>query len=151
MEILEQIVFWHWLIFGVGLIALEILAPGVVFLWIGVAAGLTGGLVFLMPELGWQHQVLVFAVLSALCIYLGRKFLAGKPGESDHPELNRRGADYIGRTYILDESIRDGAGKLVIDDTTWRVTGADMPKGTTVKVTGLDGMSLAVEKSGSSN
>lgn len=146
MEFLNEVVFWHWLIFGVAVMALEILAPGAVFLWIGVAALLTGGLLFLMPGIGWELQIVIFAVLSAISIYLGRKFIAGRPAPSDHPNLNQRGAGYIGQTYTLDESIRDGIGKLVIDDTSWRVHGQDMPKGTRVKVIGMDGATLIVEK-----
>ncbi len=146
MEFLNEIVFWHWLIFGVVVMALEILAPGAVFLWIGIAAILTGALLFLMPGTGWEFQIFIFAVLSAISIYIGRKFIAGKPGPSDHPTLNQRGAGYIGQTYTLAEPIRDGIGKLVIDDTSWRVHGQDMPKGTRVKVIGMDGATLVVEQ-----
>jgi len=146
MEFLENLVFWHWLILAVVLIVLEIFAPGLVFMWIGVAAGLTGVLLISIPNLIWEYQLLFFAVLAGVSIVLGRKFVSRKPPETDHPNLNRRGEQYVGRTYTLDESIVDGEGRLVIDDTSWKTAGNDMPRGTRVRVVGMDGMVLQVEK-----
>ncbi len=146
MEYLEQLTFWHWLIFGVVLVALEMLAPGVVFMWMGIAAGLTGIILVVAPQLSWEYQFLIFALFSVVSIALGKKFVSGRLQDTDQPGLNRRGARYIGRRYILDESISGGNGKLIIDDTTWQVTGDDMPKGTEVRVMGMDGATLQVEK-----
>ena len=38
-----DIAFWHWWVAGLLLLALEAFAPGAVFLWMGVAALVTGG------------------------------------------------------------------------------------------------------------
>jgi membrane protein implicated in regulation of membrane protease activity len=146
MEYLEQLTFWHWLIFGVLLVGLEMLAPGVVFMWMGIAAGLTGAILVVAPNLSWEYQFLIFALFSVVSIVLGKKFVSGRPEETDQPGLNRRGARYIGRQFILSESITDGEGKLIIDDTIWRITGDDMPKGTEIRVLSMDGTSLKVEK-----
>jgi inner membrane protein len=146
VEYLEQLIFWHWLILGVVLIALEILLPGYVVMWIGMAALLTGGILFLVPGMPWEYQFLVFAILSAACLFFGRKYIGNKEAPSDHPGLNKRGSNYVGRSYVLIDSIRDGVGNLIIDDTTWRVSGDDMPKGTNVKVIRMDGSTLVVEK-----
>ncbi len=146
MEYLQQLTFWHWFIFGVVLVALEMLAPGVVFMWTGIAAGLTGAILVVAPHLSWEYQFLIFALFSVVSIALGKKFISGRPRETDQPGLNRRGARYIGRRFFLDESISGGDGKLIIDDTIWRVTGDDMPKGTEVRVMGMDGTVLQVEK-----
>jgi inner membrane protein len=59
--------------------------------------------------------------------------------------LNQRMYDYVGRTYVLDEAIVNGRGKIRIDDTLWMVTGADRGKGEWVKVTAVDGSRLIVE------
>ncbi len=146
MEYLDQLIFWHWLILGVVLIALEILVPGFIAMWIGIAAILTGGLLFLAPNITWEYQLLIFAVLSAISLYVGRQIIARKPQDTDHPALNRRGEGYVGKSFVLSESIQNGVGKLVIDDTSWRTSGADMPKGTLVKVVRMDGSTLVVEK-----
>jgi membrane protein implicated in regulation of membrane protease activity len=41
--------------------------------------------------------------------------------------------------------IVDGSGTIGIDDTVWRVTGADIPAGSRVRVTRVDGTALHME------
>ncbi len=146
VQYLEQLTFWHWFIFGVVLAVLELFAPGVVFLWLGIAAGVTGLVLLVAPDLGWQFQVLSFAVLAVLCVILGRHLVARRPAATDHPALNRRAEQYVGQIHVLSESVRDGRGRLVLDDTTWTVRGDDLPKGTRVKVVAIEGAVLIIEK-----
>ncbi|MGB8275076.1 MAG: NfeD family protein [Alphaproteobacteria bacterium] len=138
--------FWQWFILCTVFMVFEVLLPGFVFMWMGIAAGVTGFLVLFLPSLSWQVQAIVFAVLSVASIALGRVYQRRNPTVTDHPALNRRGEQYIGRRFTLDEPIVNGHGKLRVDDTSWRVTGADLPAGTPVKVTGVSGASLVVEK-----
>ena len=46
--------------------------------------------------------------------------------------LNRRIEALVGRVYTLDKPIVDGVGAVRIDDTVWRVSGADQPAGSRV-------------------
>ena len=49
---------WSWMVFGVALLAIEILAPGVYLLWLGIAAILTGALSFWLSDTSfwlWQY------------------------------------------------------------------------------------------------
>ena len=46
----------------------------------------------------------------------------------------------------LNEPIVNGRGKLRVDDTVWKVEGADCPAGVQVRVTGVDGVMLRVER-----
>ncbi len=149
VEYLEQLTFWHWFIFAVALAVLEMFAPGVVFLWLGIAAGVTGLVLLVASDLSWQFQALSFAILAVVCVILGRHFVARRPPETDHPALNRRGAQYVGQIHVLSESVRDGRGKMVLDDTTWSVRGEDLPKGTRVKVVAMEGSELMIEKADS--
>lgn len=142
---LEQLDFWHWLIFAVGLLILEVFAPGAFFLWMGVAAAVVGALLWLIPGMSWEIQFLVFAILSIASIVLWRKRMTDNPTESDQPNLNRRGQQYVGRTFTLEEPIVNGNGKIHVDDSTWKVEGNDCPEGTQVTVTGVDGVILKVE------
>ena len=146
MELLHTFSFWHWLILGVLLIVLEIFAPGVVFLWIGIAALLTGVVAWLAPDLAVQWQVIMFAVLSVASVLGGRAWVKGHSSPSDHPTLNRRGEQYVGRRFMLSEAINGGFGKIKVDDSTWKVTGEDLPAGTPVEVTGVDGTVFKVER-----
>ena len=145
MILLDQIDYWHWLIVAVVLVVLEVFSPGVFFLWLGVAAAVVGGILWLMPELSWQTQFVMFAVLSVVSIIVARMVLIRRPIETDEPTLNRRGEQYVGRVLVLTEAIENGVGKVRVDDTQWRVNGVDSPAGTRVRVTGVDGTVLRVE------
>ncbi|OYV42938.1 MAG: hypothetical protein B7X12_10325, partial [Halothiobacillus sp. 20-53-49] len=68
-----QFDYWGWFILGIVLAVIEILAPSSFFLWMGGAAILVGGIVFLVPDLIWPIQLSVFAVLSILAVLLGRR------------------------------------------------------------------------------
>jgi len=142
---LTGFVFWHWWVIGIVLLGIEILAPGFWFLWMAVAAGIVGAVLFFLPDTSWQWQVLLFAVLSVVSMIGWRAYQRRYPTESDQPNLNRRGAQYIGRVFTLDEAIVNGTGKIRVDDTTWKVTGGDQPTGAKVKVTGVEGTVLTVE------
>jgi len=99
----------------------------------------------IMPGMGWEWQILAFAVLSVASIVVGRMYLKRNPIKTDQPMLNRRGEQYVGRTFTLDENIVNGVGKIRVDDTIWKVNGPDCEAGANVKVTGVNGMVLLVE------
>jgi len=143
---IEQVSFWHWLVLAVALMILEVFAPGAFFLWLGISAAAVGGIVYMVPDLGWENQLLVFSVLSVVSIIVWRKFFKTTPEDTDQPSLNRRGHQYIGRVFTLDEAIHNGTGKIRVDDSTWKVRGEDSPEGTQVEVTGLDGTVLLVKR-----
>ena len=42
--------------------------------------------------------------------------------------------------------IVNGVGKLHVDDSQWRISGADVPAGTQVRVVAADGSTLRVER-----
>ena len=144
MPVLEEIVFWHWWAAAIVFVVIEVFAPGAIFLWLGVSAGVVGALLLVLPEMTWQIQMLVFAALSISAIVGWRVFQRANPAATDQPSLNRRGEQYIGRTLTLDEPIVNGQGKIRVDDTTWKVEGDDMPAGTRVTVIGVDSVVLKV-------
>ena len=145
LQYLETLAYWDWFIAGLVLVILEIFAPGAVFLWLGIAAGVVGAVVFFAPYLDWKFQFTLFAVLSVVSIVVSRRYLKRRPLETDHPNLNRRGAQYVGRDLILDAALSGGRGRLRVDDTTWRVEGPDLPAGVKVRVTAVNGATLKIE------
>jgi hypothetical protein len=145
---LSELVFWHWLAIGVFLLIVELLAPGMFFLWMAQAAGLTGLLLFFAPALGWEVQVTVFSVLSVLGVAVARRFFKRHPIESDQPLLNRRTAQYIGRVFTLERPIVNGQGKIKVDDSSWKIRGEDCEAGTRVVVVDADSVVLIVKKAG---
>lgn len=137
--------FWHWWIAAVVLVIFEILAPTFFALWMGIAAFLTGLVVYLMPEIQWEYQVFMFAILSVLSIVAWRHYYSKNPIVTDEPLLNRRGEQYVGRVITLKEPIVDGQGKVRVDDSTWKVEGEDCPAGTKIKIISVDNVVFKVE------
>lgn len=143
---MNEIEFWHWWVVAAAFGALDMLAQSGFFLWLGVAALVVGLIVFVLPDLSWQGQLLAFAALAVVALVFTRPFLKRLPGYSDRPTLNRRGEQYVGRLIVLESPIINGRGRAFVGDTLWTVEGCDQPAGTTVRVTGSDGASLLVEK-----
>ncbi len=136
--------FWHWWVLAVLLLALEVAAPGTFFLWLAIAAGAVGLIVLVVPDLPWQLQVLLFALGGIGAVVAWRAYASRHPQVSEDPTLNRRGARYVGQVYHLTEAIRDGRGRMKVDDTMWRIAGPDLPAGAKVRVTGIEGTILQV-------
>lgn len=146
MMLFEQIEFWYWWVIAVFFFAIEVFAPGAFFLFVGVGATVVGLLLLALPQTGLELQLLTFAVVSVVSAFGWRVYQKRHPPpETDQPALNRRGTQYIGRTFTLTEAIVNGQGKLRVDDTIWKVEGSDMPEGTQVRVTGVEGTTLTVE------
>lgn len=141
----EHVEFWHWWVLGIGLMLIEMFVPGTFFLGMGIAAGIVGLLLWLMPDLGWQYQLLCVSVLSVVSIVLIRRYLKSHPLQTDQPRLNRRGEQYLGRVFTLEVSIVNGTGKIRVDDSTWKVEGQDAPAGARVRVVDVEGTVLKVE------
>jgi len=142
----EDIVYWHWVVLGVVLIILEMLAPGAILMWFGVGAIVVGGLLFFFPEMGWEWQILIFAGLSIVSLFAWKKFRKNIPEEdTESGTLNQRGKALIGRRVPLKEAIENGVGRVQIDDTFWRVEGDDLAEGALVVVVDTDGATLRVE------
>lgn len=136
--------FWYWWAFGGLLAIIEAFAPGFMFLWLGIAAGLVGLVLVVWPESSFANQLLMFASLSMLSVTGWRRFQIARPTASDHPDLNRRGAQYVGRRFSLVAPIVNGRGRVKLGDSSWTVAGPDLPAGQVVEVTGIEGIVLQV-------
>lgn len=149
VDFLSQLGIWNWLVFGLVLLILEIMAPGFFFIWFGLAALVTGAAAFLFsaPDaFGWQAQTVLFLVLAVGFVLAGRRFF-GARDRQDEPLLNRRGEQLVGQRATLTEPIVNGRGRIRINDTMWRVKGPDLPTGTEVRVTAFDPVTLEIEVS----
>jgi membrane protein implicated in regulation of membrane protease activity len=140
---IETLGGWSWWILGLILLGAEVLLPGFLFLWFGIAAILIG-ISALLIDWPWQFQILGFVALSVIAAVIGRRFAGTANGETADPQLNVRAGRLEGRTFILSEPIVEGRGRVKIDDTVWQVRGPDASAGTRIKVTGSDGSVLDV-------
>jgi len=144
-EWLHNMDFWHWWVIGIVFVVLEVFSPAAFFLWLGVSAGIVGLFMLVQPEMTWEWQLSLFALFSVISTVVGRRWFASNQKQTDQPALNRRGEQYVGRIFTLKEPIVNGAGKIKVDDTTWKISGTDMAAGDKVRVVGVDGVVLKVE------
>ena len=136
--------FWPWWALGGLLVIVEAFAPGYMFLWFGGAAGLVGLLLVIWPGLGFSFQLLIYACLLILGAFGWRWYQRVRPVVTDQPDLNRRGAQYVGRRFGLVAPIVNGRGRIKVGDSSWAVAGPELPAGRIVEVTGVEGALLQV-------
>ena len=126
-EMFSTLGTWNWLIFGLLLMALELLAPGVFLFWLGLAALLVGLLSFAIHP-SWQLQILMFAVFAAAAVPLWRRVARQQHRRQQEQSVSQQARRCAGRpVFTLEKPIIDGAGTVRIDDTIWRVAGPDRP------------------------
>lgn len=147
MAYLEMMEFWHWLVFGLLLLVAEIFVAGAILIWFGVAALLVGVLAFAVPALIWMPSLVLWAALSLVLVFGWQQYRKKNPATPAAPTMNRRGEQYVGRHFTLSRDVVNGVGELHVDDTRWKITSHhDLPAGSKVKVTAVDGTSLRVEE-----
>ena len=130
-----------WIIAGLALLGAEIMCPGVFMMWLGIAAILSGLIVW-QADWGFAAQVSLFAVLAAMALAVGIKL---RPRAK--PTLNTQNAGLAGRQAIaLSFSGREGRVRLGDSDWSARlVTDATVPEpGAHLRVDGVDGTVLVV-------
>lgn len=132
---------WHWLAAGVTLAVLEILLPGNVLIWLGIAAGCVGGIMLALPDLSLVAQLAIFAVAAVASLGLG---FGWRRQRSQQAAVNIGSARLIGQTGILETAIIAGRGEMRLGDGYWPVSGPDLPAGTAVIITASDGVMLTV-------
>lgn len=143
---LQHLSYWDWLALGVILLILEVFGAGGYLLWIGMAAVAVGVLTYLVPNLSWELQFLLFGLFAmATALYWWRRQRSAVR-ESDQPLLNLRGQELIGKTFQVHEAIVDGRGKIKVADGVWLVKGPEAPVGTRVRVVAQEGAVLRVER-----
>ncbi|MCM5556759.1 NfeD family protein [Pleomorphomonas sp. JP5] len=125
---------WSWLVLALLLAIIEVVAPGTFFIWFGAAA-LVVGLAAFVVAMSWQVELVLFVVLSAVAVLVGRRFYGRASNESDGFANDRLGRQ-VGRFAVVERAIEGGSGHIRLDDTIWRADGPDLPVGARVRITG---------------
>ena len=152
MEFIDLLGPWNWAIFGLILLALEVMLPSTFLLWPGLSALVVGVVTLVLgtqnPVWPWQLQLIIFLVLSLVIAFFGNKYVKQRNLEASEADgLNERGAQLVGQTGIVADPIVNGHGRIKIGDTTWRASGPDAKAGQSVKIIGYEGGTLQVEAS----
>ncbi|PTA97540.1 NfeD family protein [Kluyvera sp. Nf5] len=147
IAVLFEHAYIFWLSLGGLLLAAEMLGGNGYLLWSGVAAVVTGLLVWLVP-FGWELQGVIFAVLTLIAawlwwLWLSRRVRDQKPADAS---LNQRGQQLVGRRFILDNALVNGRGHMRVGDSSWPVSaGSDLPAGSKVEVIAVEGITLHIK------
>lgn len=135
---------WGWIMLGLLLAGLEMLAPGVYLIWLALAALITGLIAF-VAEPGLAVQVVSFVSLALIAAFSARRFLRDQPIVSADPLLNRGGHRFVGETALVTEALDGGSGRVRVGDSEWIARGPDTEAGRRVRITGVAGTALTVE------
>lgn len=137
---------WSWVVAGLVLLGIELLVPGGVFIWFGIA-GVLIGVATLQIGLSWAVQWLGFVALSFGSVFVWRAYRTARPDDNDQPFLNQRAHRYLGQTHVLAHDVANGEGRLDLDATIWRIrANCDaVEAGETVRIVGAEGGILLVE------
>jgi membrane protein implicated in regulation of membrane protease activity len=145
-----DILWWHWLVFGLFLVVVELAAAGGFYvIFFGIAAILVGLLSSVNAAGSVGVQLLLFSVLSVASLLLFRDSLVNRfQGDPQAPQIDQ----LVGEIGIVTEDLNPGGvGKVELRGTNWSArasTGALLPRGTRCRVTSVDGLTLSVEPEG---
>jgi membrane protein implicated in regulation of membrane protease activity len=135
---------WLWLIGGVLLLILEVIAPGFFLVFIGAAAMATG-LFTLLFGLGTAPQLALFALYAVIAVLVGRRFYANRTTDSTDPLLNDRVGRLVGKVVTVVAAVDDHGGRVRVGDSEWSARGGPAAPGERVRITGVEGNCLKVE------
>lgn len=136
--------YWYWFIAAISFLVIELVVINSgFFLWLALAALLTGCITYFLALGGW-FQCFIFAIIAIFLIFFSRKYLRKHLNKPPVDGLNQRSLQYVGRTFTLIKAIENGRGTIKVGDTTWIVSGPNLPLGTKVRVVGADGTILKV-------
>jgi len=123
-----------WLIAALVLGIAELAAPGIFFVFLAIAAAVTGIALLALPELPIAVQLASFAVWSTVTVLIGRRWYRDYPVAGADPMLNDRSARMVGQIVIVETAIVEGRGRVLVGDGSWPARGDDASAGTRVRI-----------------
>ncbi len=133
-----------WIIVGLIFVALEMVVPGFVIIWFGVAAVLTGILAIFVHNS--FVQLAIFAGLSGVMVLCSQ--LISRRLTKPEPEPVGANRLFGVEGVVLQAISPPGYGRVKVIGEEWRATSKEaIPNGRTVKVIEVEGTHLVVEPS----
>jgi membrane protein implicated in regulation of membrane protease activity len=143
-----ELLWWHWVVLGLVLMAAEMLTPTFFLMWFGLGALLTGIVVAMLP-LGFAGQILLFVLASTLMTASWLKFFKN-PNRTSSGQ-SKEGV--LGVTGLVTRAIPEmGSGELlfqrpVLGSDRWpAVSDQPIASGEKAKIIDVLGQTLKVEK-----
>ena len=138
--------FWVWAALAAALLGSEALTGSGWLLWPATCAAIMAVLTMVFP-LDPVQAMGLFAAMTIASTYLGRRFIPQLAGHDDR-DINDASGRLIGHHGKTVGVFAGRAGRVFIDGKEWAATSddeLDLPAGTTVEVTGLEGAHLKVK------
>lgn len=139
---------WHWVTLGFALMVLEIVVPGTLFLWFGIA-GVATGAVLLVVDMPAAYQIGLYGLFAVLSYVPVRMYLRRwqKEDLGAAEGLNQRGQSLIGQRVGVTEPVVNGFGAAKVGDSRWRISCDEtLETGTSVEVVEVVGTTLRVRR-----
>ncbi len=143
--------YWHWIVFGIGLMLLEIVLPSFTALWFGLGGVIVGILLFLLPGLSLTLQVVLWTLFSSVLTFLWFKFLKPLSIDKTKAGLSREAIlGEVGQVLAVPSEERRGTLRFpapVLGNDEWLFLSEDeLVVGDRVRVIDVSGNSLVVVK-----
>lgn len=91
-----QLLYWHWLVFGMLLVIAEIFLPSFTIFWFGLGAVIVAGILWALPGMALSWQLFIWAGASCGFTFLWFRFL--------RPLMTDRTKAGISREAVIGES-----------------------------------------------
>lgn len=140
---------WIWLYIGAALMMLELISPGFVVFFFGLAAATTGVLtMFAEDAFTTIWQVLTFAGLSIVYLVFLRRVVKKLFSGTVETSASNFEDDFPGKIAVVTEDINTPlSGRVMLGDAEWTaVADAPIEKGVNVRVVVRDNLTLKVER-----
>jgi inner membrane protein len=83
---------------------------------------------------------------SVFGLYFWREYRVQQQDLQSASSPLRAGERYIGQVLTLTDGLRDGSGQVKLGERRWKLRGPIVPAGSRVRVTGVDGTVLIVDR-----
>ena len=147
VDVLNEIVlWWHWIVFGLFLLVIELLTGTFFVLTLAIAAVLVGIISFLMI-ISFNSELFLWIVLSFVGISIWYKWLRDKK----HPKTGQSNYRFDTKGTVTKEIKPHKRGEVVFDipvlgNTKWVATSdEDLMVGTRVKIVEVNGQLIKVK------
>lgn len=145
-----HITYWHWIVLGIFLAAGEMFAPSFIMLLLGVAA-IFVGIISYAVELPFSTQLIFWLILSGINTIAWFKFVMPRIKTKSLSGMAREEAvGAIGMVVSFDQVQQKGRVRFTVPllgQSEWSIISNDiLEAGDTVRVTGISGNALIVDK-----
>ncbi len=141
--------YWIWLYIGAALMMLELISPGFVIFFFGLAAATTGIVkMFLGDNFTITWQILSFTLFSVIYLAFLRRVVKKVFLGNIETSLSNFENDFPGKVAIVTEVINPPlAGRVMLGDSEWTaVSEKPIEKGVNVRILERDNLTLKVER-----